>query len=158
MTTKITAPEPLDNTKLHSREEYRRWQEANHAYHAAIREGQERAVKQAEAKAAEANRPLSDDEYYALAVQREKAKQQRQAERDAEERAKQEAKAAYMASMPEVAEIEASNPFAFVSQIVHFANLGYQMPENADVHALPGFYAVKLTAPAPAPAAKKAAK
>lgn len=152
MKTKPQKPADLDNQKLHTREEVRCWQDANFEYHAALREEQEKAVKQAAAKAAEANKPLSDDEYFALAQQRETQKQARLAEIAAAEQAKADAKADYLASTPEVAEIEATNPHHFVMQLVHWANRGYQMPENADVHALPGFYAMKLTAPA----AKKA--
>jgi hypothetical protein len=149
MTTKLQPPPaPLDNTRIHTREEYKAWQDAMFEYHAAIRAEEKRELLKAEVAKAEANRHLTDDEYHALAVQREAEKQARQAERDAEEAARAEAKAAYLASMPEVAEIQESNPFTFVKQICHWSALGYSLPENANVDFLPGLYSVSLDKPA----------
>jgi molecular chaperone GrpE (heat shock protein) len=152
--TKPQKPADLDNTRLHTREEISAWQESTRDYHAAIRAEEQRAATQAAAKAAEANRPLTDDEYRAAAVIRETAKRARIAEQEATEKAKQEAKAEYLSSTPDFAEIDSSNPHSFLLEVIHWSGKGYSMPEGADLTVFPNWYAVKLVAPAPA--AKKA--
>jgi hypothetical protein len=150
--TTITRPADLDNSKLHTRAEVRAWQDANFEYHAAIHAEEQRAATQAAAKAAEASRPLSDDEYYQQAVQRETEKRARIADREAAEKADQEAKVAYLESTPAIADIDATNPYSFLLQVIAWAQKGYTLPEDADIATFPSWYAVKLTAPAPAPA------
>jgi hypothetical protein len=148
--TKPQRPADLDNTKLHSREEYRAWQDATYEFHAAVRAEEQRAATKAAAEAAQANRVLTPDDYWALAVEREAIKQARQAELQAAEQAKLDAAAEYLASQPDVAVIDATNPYGFLKQVTHWANLGYVLPDDADITMLPTFCAVKLNKPAPA--------
>ncbi len=156
MTTKttLTRPANLDSSKLHSPAEVRAHRAEVEAYFATVRSEAERLHKREEAARAEAQRPLTEDEYHAAAVIREAEQRSRIAEREAVEVAAAEAKAAYLESTPDIADIEASNPHHFLLQVIHWAARGYQMPEGADIATFPNWYAVKLVAPATAPAKK----
>lgn len=154
MTNKLTMPAPLDNTKIHTREQYRDWQRRMHAYHVALNEQEQQEAKKAEAKAAEANRILTDAEYDKLAQEREAAKQAKKAARDAEAKAKADEKADYLASMPEVAVVSETNPYTFLLQITHWASLGYSLSETADIAVLPSYYSASFNKPAPSKKAK----
>jgi hypothetical protein len=154
MNTKLQPPALLDNTKLHTRDEYKAWQDAMYEYYAAIRAEEQREARIAAAKEATANRLLSDHEYHALALQREAEKQARQAERAAAERAEQDAKESYLSSLPEVAEVSAHSPFIFLTEVCLWANRGYTLEDDGNVNFMMGFYTATLNKPAPA--AKKA--
>lgn len=94
MTTKATLARPadLDPTKLHSPAEVRAHRAEVEAYFAAVRAEADRLHRKEEAAKAEANKVLNDDEYYQLALEREAAKQAREAEREAERQTAADAK------------------------------------------------------------------
>lgn len=156
MTTETTIQRPadLDPTKLHTPAEYRKWKSDVADYHAAIREEQNRERRKEEAKAAHKNRILTDDENYALAVERLAEQQKREAERKAVRQAEQDAKAAYLASRPDVAEVLERSDFHFLLAVVHWANKGYALSANGVDAFLPGFYSCRLDKPVTAKQAK----
>jgi hypothetical protein len=155
MTQKIAPPAQLDNTKIHTRDEYRQWQAANFEYHAYLREQEQAAERQQAADLLESQREMTDNEYFVMAVEREKQRQKREAEREAERQQAAAEKAAYLASLPDVAVISESNPYCFVQEIMHWTKQGYSLAPNAEVDILFGLHRVCLDKPAPA---KKAAK
>lgn len=155
MTQKIEMPAQLDNTKIHTREAYRQWQREMYAYSEALREEEQEAERKAAAALQESQREMTDNEYFVMAVEREKSRQQREAEREAERQQAEAEKAAYLASLPDVAVISESNPVCFVQQIMHWTCQGYTLAENAEVDILFGLHRVCLDKSA---LAKKAAK
>lgn len=151
--SKIVRPADLDNTKLHTREEYKAWQDAMHDYHAAVREEKEAEGRKAAAQLAESQRVLTDAEYHAIAIKRKAEQDSRDAAREAERQAVADAKAAYLSSTPAVAEITENSPYSFLMAVIHWAARGYSMPEQADITFIaPSYYAAKLKAPEAAPA------
>jgi hypothetical protein len=153
--TTLTRPDNLDPSKLHSPTEVRAWEAAVFGYHEQVREEAALLRKREEAKVHEQNKALSPDEYFQEAVEREAIKQARLAEIQAAEQAKEDAAAAYLASSPDVAEISTSNPYKFITEVIHWASKGYVLPDDADITMLPTLCMCKLHKPVAARRAKQ---
>jgi hypothetical protein len=152
--TKLSMPEPLDTSKFYTREERRQHAAAVASYHETVRAEEQRQPLAEEAARAEANRVMTQEEYEALALLRYQEKVAKEAEQAAAEKAQAEAKEAYLASMPDIAEIEARSEFIFLSDVAHWFAKGYTADEKSIIGWIPGFYCVKLNKPAPAKIAK----
>lgn len=154
--TTPTMPEPLSIYVIHSPEDRRRHAIEVAAYYDYIREEEQRQRTIEQAKIAEANRVLTDDDYYALALKRKAEQDAREAAREAERQAAADAKAAYLASAPDVAVISETSPYLFLQQVALWASRGYTISETADMHVLPTYFCASMNKPEPAaPAAKK---
>lgn len=123
------------------------------AYRDALRAQEERTRKRDEAAKAHANRVLTDEEYYQQALEREAQKQAQAAERQAEEQRKKEEKAAYLASLPDVAEVSERSEFLFLQGVIHRAKQGYILEPNGIDAFMLGFYSCRMVKPE-APARK----
>lgn len=146
--SEIVRPADLDNTKLHTREEYKAWQDAMHDYHAAVREEKQAEGRNAAAQLAESQRVLTDAEYDELARKREQDRQARESAREIERATAAGAKEDYLASSPDIAAILETNPVSFVQQLMHWSGHGYTLPDSPDLMMLPNFYRFSLNKPA----------
>lgn len=148
--TTLTSPANLDPFRLHTPAEVRQWESAWADYRQALVAEQNKQRIKEQAEHAESKRILTDAEYFELAQKRESAHQKRLAERLAAEQAEQAAKEAYLASMPDVAEVLERSEYAFILKLQHWMQLGYTCDENSVQGMLPGFWCVKLNKPATA--------
>jgi hypothetical protein len=153
--TKPQRPAPLDLTKLHTPTEVRQWKAEMADYHAALRAEEEQERLKEQTKKAHENRIiLNADEAYALAVEREAQRKAREAEQEAARQAERDAKAAYLASLPAVADVSERSEFHFLQTVIHWAGKGYSLSDDGIEAFLPGFYSCRLTAPATTKKAK----
>ena len=145
----------MDNTRINTPGEYRAWQDAEGAYFAALRNIEQAKQEAAEMAKAEANRVLSEQEYYVAACQRENENKAKAAARAAAEKEAAQVEADRLTATPAVAEIMHRNEWAFVQEICHWSRRQYTLN---DLHScMPGLYHATMSAPA-APAAAKAGK
>lgn len=151
MTTakQLTPPAPLDtsNGPVHP-SDVSRWKAEWQTYHESLRRRDAEADAQRQAAQEAAARTLTTDEYHALAVARHEEAQRRLAEREAASKAQAEAEAAYLASMPEIAEVTEASEFLLLTKLQHWFSLGYQVHENSVQFFAPGCYSVSLKKPA----------
>lgn len=141
----------MDNTRINTPGEYRAWQDAEGAYFAALRNMEQDKQEAAEMAMAEANRVLSDQEYYVLACQRENENKARAAARATAEQDAARAESERLAGSPAVAEIMHRSEWAFIQEVCHWSRRQYTLN---DLHSfMPGLYHATMSAPA-APAAK----
>jgi type IV secretory pathway VirB10-like protein len=148
MTTKLTPPKDLDLTKPISPTERRMWEAEWAAYRDALRAEEDRQRQQEAAAESEANRPLSEDEYFALSIKLYEEQQAKLAEREAAEQAKKDEEAAYLRSLPEVAEVSERSEYLFLSKLGHWLSQGYVVTEDSIRFWMPGMYHVALNKPA----------
>lgn len=144
MTTKIQQPEALDPSRLYTQEQYKNWKRQMAAYHDAINVEQEQKRKKEEAALAKANALLTDEEYDHMAQKRHAELKAKQAARAAEELAKKDADDAYLASLPDIAEVSERSEHLFLLKLQHWMSQGYRVDENSIVGFTPGFYCVRL--------------
>ncbi|MDO9419959.1 MAG: hypothetical protein Q7T66_04775 [Herminiimonas sp.] len=141
-------PNPLSIDVLHSQEaiaahaaEHERIYQHNRNTERLIREAQTRADNKE-------TRPLTDSEYYAENVEREKQKQAKAAAAADEVVKKEKEREDFLASSPAVVQIEAKNPVALCMDISHWCNKGYQVDLNSIDYFDIGLYSLRLLAPA----------
>lgn len=148
-TTTQTAPQrpaPMDNTRINTPGEYRAWQDAERAYFDALRSIEQAKQQAAEMAKAEANRPLTSQEYYVMACQRENENKAKAAATLAAEQAAAQAEADRLAATPAVAEIMQRNEWAFIQEVCHWSRRQYTLN---DLHScMPGLYHATMNAPA----------
>ena len=149
-------PAPMDNTRINTPGEYRAWQEAEAAYFATLRRVEIAKQEAAEMEKAEANRVLSDQEYYIQNCQRENERKAKVAATLAAEQAAAQAKTDYLASRPATVEIMRGDPVNFLQEFAHWTRAGYEMSGD-DLHST-GFGVWHATLTEPAPAAAKGGK
>jgi hypothetical protein len=147
MTQTLTRPADLDVTRLHSPVEVDMWKAEWHAYRETLRAEEKRERLNQQAKEAYENRLLTRDEYHALSVQREAEKQGRQAARQAAAKAKADEEAAYLASLPEVAEVCEQSDYLFLLRLQHWMAQGYTVAEDSIQAFQLGSYWVRLNKP-----------
>ncbi|MCY0855743.1 hypothetical protein [Cupriavidus sp. D39] len=152
--TKLQPPANLDNTKLITPQEYDAWKDAWADYREAIHAEHERERLKEQSATAYANRNLTDAEYHAEAVKREKEEKSRQAERAAIARAEALAMDSYLSSQPDVADVCETSEYIYMLRLQHWFSFGYVMAEDSIQGWFPGYYAVKLHKPVPATKAK----
>ena len=148
MTEQLTMPEPLDLTRPHHPSEVRAHANRVAAYHEALREQEAAERRKQEAREAATDRVLSEDEYYALSLKLHEAQKQKEAQREAERKAKEDEEAAYLASLPELAEISENSEYLFLTKLAAWIAKGYRVTEESVRYWVPGFYCVILAAPA----------
>lgn len=143
-TTKHSKPAPLDNTRLYTRAEYREWQAKNADYYAAVREEEKRKREKQVRAEADANVPMTDEEYDKFSRKRHAEQQAKQDARAAELQAEIDAEAAYLESSPEVAEINERSEYHLLLRLQHWISRGYRIAEDSVQTFLPSFYSVHL--------------
>lgn len=153
-TTNLTPPADLDIARLHSPAEVDAWKAQWDAYRESIKadEAAERLKRQA--AEARANRILTREEYHQLAMEREAEKQAKEAARQAVEQTKKDEEAAYLASLPEVAEVLEASEFLFLTKCQNWFAKGYTLPDDGISFFLPGCYSVRLHKPSAASKSK----
>lgn len=156
MIKQIQAPAPLSTHVLHTPAEVRKWKQDNQDYLNAKNAQAAKEAAKAEAKHAAANKVLSEEEYHALAVEREAAKQADQEAYAARIKEKEAAAAAFLLTTPPVVSLNESNPANFLSALTIWIRKGYDIDLNGELNMGPFFYLCTLVAPA-APV-KKAGK
>jgi len=148
-------PEPLSIYVLHSPAEKRKHAAEVDAYNQAVRAIEHAKQVKAQAEIAERNRPMTDEEYFQMAVNRKADQDAMEAEAAAIRHAAELEKIAYEMSSPAVADIMETSEFQFLKSVVHWAGRGYVMHDQSIQHWGMGLYHVQLSAPA---VAKKAGK
>lgn len=143
----------MDNTRINTPGEYRAWQDAEASYFATLRRIEAAKKEAVETEKAEANRVLSDQDYYIAACQRENERKEKAAATLAAEKAAAQAEAARLASSPDVVEIMHRSEWAFLQEVCQWSRRQYTLN---DLHScMPGLYHATMAAPAaPAAAAK----
>lgn len=147
-TTKLQPPAPLDITKLHSPAEVLRHKAEQAAYFESVRAEEQRQRMKEQAEKAYANRVLTPDEYFAEALKRQAEQQARDDQREFERQAERDAKAAYLESTPDIAEVSERSEFSFLQGVIHWASKGYTLTGDGITAFLPGFYCCRLNKPA----------
>lgn len=141
-------PAPLSLYRINSPAEIRAWKDAEAGYFAALR-GIEQAKQDAvEMAKAEADRPMSEQEYYIMACQRDNENKAKAAARAAAQKEADQAHAAYLASRPATVEIMRGEPFNFFLEFAHWSRAGYEL-HGDNLHSTGfGMWHATLTAPA----------
>ena len=157
MTTQAipTKPESLSIYVLHSPSEVRQHAAEMEEYFEAIRKIEYGKRIKAQAIIDEANRPLTEDEYFQEAVKRQKAQDDKQAEREAITKAAALAEIDRLMGSPEIAEVMHRNEYTFLQEVIQWSNRGYVLADNGFMCFMPGMYHINMQAPA---ATKKAGK
>jgi hypothetical protein len=142
-------PEPLSLYKLHSPEVRRAHQAKVEAHYAAKRELERAERAAAEAAKAHANRVLTEQEYFAAAVERENVNRAKQAEREAAQYAAEQAKKEALAGSPEIADILTNNPADMLREVILWGRKGYELNEQGPIAMLmPSLFHCQMRAPA----------
>jgi len=145
--TAITKPEPLDPTVYHTRDQYRAWQASMADYYNALRAEEARQREKQEQEENPPPRYLGNDEYDRIKRKQWEEDQARQKQRDDEQAAKEKARADYLASTPDVAEILAFDPFTLLQEVAHWSAKNYSLPEDGIQHFTQGCYTVQMVKP-----------
>nr|WP_315428108.1 hypothetical protein [uncultured Albidiferax sp.] len=140
-------PADLDNTKLHTPAEYKAWQQSMRDYYNALRAIEQAAERKAQAVIAEQNRPISDDEYHALAVKRKQIADDKIAERAAAEKSAALAEIEKLMSSPATVDVINRNEVLFMVEVIQWANRGYTMPETGFHSFGLGLFHITMNAP-----------
>jgi hypothetical protein len=152
--TTLVKPDDLSLFEIHSPAVQAAHRAAVAAYYEQKREEEKRIADKALAAEANANRALTPDEEYQAAVKRHEAQKAKAEERRMAEVTAQLAEAAYLASLPAIAEVSERSEHTFLLKLAHWLGQGYSVADDSVIHWLPGFYCVQLHKPA----GKKAAK
>lgn len=147
MSLTISKPEPLPQDRFVSRSELRAWQARMADYYNAVRAEE---IRQREEQEKRDNPPphyLDDAAYDRLKRAEWQADMDRRKQRDDEQAAKAKAKADYMASTPDVAEILAADPFTLLTEVVHWSAKGYSLPDDGIQYFTQGCFTVRMTKP-----------
>lgn len=155
MNETLTMPEPLSIYELHSPAKQRAHAAQVAAFRDAKREEEATQRRKQEAAAAAADRPLTDDEYFALAVKRLADQRAKDAQREAERKAREDADSAYLASTPEIAEAMANDPFTLLTKLEPWFARGYRMTPDSIQFWMPNLMHVVLAAPVSTKGAKQ---
>ena len=94
------------------------------------------------------NRNLNDDEYFAMAVKRKAENDLKIAERVAAEKAAALAEIDRLLSSPASVEVVQRSEFAFIREVIHWANRGFTMPDSGFMAMMPGMFHIVMDAPA----------
>lgn len=148
MNETLTMPEPLDPSRLHSPAEVRAHANKVAAYRDAVREEEAAQRRKQEAAEAATNAPLDEDGYFKLSLKRQQEQQAKDAQREAERKAKEDEEAAYLASLPDFAEVSEHSEYLFLTKLAAWIGKGYRVTEESVRYWVPGFYCVTLAAPA----------
>lgn len=143
----LTMPEPLDLSRPHHPAEVRAHANRVEAYHAARREEEAAQRRKQEARDATKDRVLTEDEYFALSLKLHEAQKQKEAQREAERKAKEDEEAAYLASLPEFAEVSEHSEYLLLTKLAAWIGKGYRVTEESVRYWMPGFYCITLAAP-----------
>jgi len=147
-TANPTPPPNLDPSRLYSPAEVDQWKGAWADYRAAVRAEEDRERLKQQAAEARNNRDLTRDEYHQISVKREAENQAKQAAGQAAKQAEKDEEAAYLASLPEVAEVMEQSEFLFLTKLAHRLSQGYVVTEDSIRWWTPGLYHVVLNKPA----------
>lgn len=154
MTNQPIKPVELDPKKLHSPSEVRQFKAETADYFQALRDIEQSRNVKAQAEHAHQNKTLDDDEYFALAVKRKAENDAKIAERLATEKAAALAHIDHLLSSPPTIEIMHRSEFAFLKEVIHWANRGYVMPDSGFLAMMPGMFHIVMDAPAKSKACK----
>jgi hypothetical protein len=137
-------PATLDNKKLHSPSEVRKWKQDMANYFAAQRAAEDAARRQEEADKAHANRILSDEEYYQQAIEQNNQRREKELERQAAAYAEEQERQAYLASRPDTVHISEVNEATFLRMLEHWINAGYAIDHDGMIYFQPRCYSLNL--------------
>ena len=150
-TTNATAlpqrPAPLSLYRINSPAEIRAFKDAEGEYFNALRRAEQAERQAAEQLKAEASRPLTENEYYLEACQRENERKEKAAAALAIVKANERAASDYAKSSLPVAEVMETSEFRFLSSVVAWANKGYTLQASGMLNFGLGLYHVQLDAP-----------
>lgn len=158
MTTQTLPTKPADLSiyVLHSPEAIRQHAAETRDYFNEIRKIEHAEAVRAQAILANANRPSTDDEYFAQAQKREAENQAKQAERAATEKADALAEIDRLLASPPTVEVVHRNEFLFLQKVIQYAGRGYVMTDDGFLSFTPGMYHIVMNSPQQA--AKKVAQ
>ncbi|PWK38671.1 hypothetical protein [Cupriavidus plantarum] len=147
MSTAIEKPADLDPTVWHSRDDYRQWQARMADYAAAVRAEEARQREEQEKRDNPPPQYPSDAEYDRIKRAEHEAEMARRKQHADEQAAKEKARADYLASTPDIAEIRAADPFSLLTEVTHWAAKGYSLPEDGIQFFVQGCYTVQMVKP-----------
>jgi hypothetical protein len=138
-------PAALDLTRLYSPSEVRQWKRDTEAHYDAKRAAERQQALSDEV--ATSPRMMSEEEEFALALERQATRTAQQFERDSQALMQKKAQEAYLTSSPETAEVIERSFVRFLVQVQHWAERGYAV--NVDGPLAGGFdlYHATLTKP-----------
>lgn len=145
MTKQIQKPEPLDPNKWYTRDERRQYDEQLAAYASLCQPEKPAPIK--EEPEEYTVHELTESEYDDLRRREWEQQRAREKEREAEREASKTADAAYLESMPAVADILVHDPHSLLMKVLHWASRNYTLPEDGIRFFNPNFYHVQMTAP-----------
>ena len=147
-------PEPLGSHRIHTPAEVRAHKLAVANYWASVRAKERADADKIAAEKAHANRYLSDQEAYELAVARDNANRAKQFERDQAALAKEQERLAYLKNTPETAEICTTNTTHFFQELEAWHLKGYSVYFPGPLVLSPSFCHVTLRRAEPAKKAR----
>jgi hypothetical protein len=139
-------PPALDPTRLYSPSEVRQWKRDTEAHYDAKRAAQRQQVLRDEV--ATSPRMLSEEEDFALALERQATRTAQQFERDSQALMQKKAQEAYLASSPETAEVIERSFVRFLVQFQLWAQRGYVVNVDGPLTGSFDLYHATLTKPA----------
>jgi hypothetical protein len=147
-------PEPLGSHRIHTPAEVRAHKLALADYWASIRAKERAEADKIAAEKAHANRYLSEQEAYELAVERDNANRAKQLEREVAALAKEQERVSYLKSTPDTAEICTGNPVQFLQELETWHHKGYSVYFPGPLVLSPNFFHLTLHRAEPAKKAK----
>lgn len=148
MTDTPIKPTPLDSTTIHHPDTVRKWKSDMADYANAVRAIEHRAQMKAQAEAAKAAAPLTDDAYFALKLKAHNDQKAKEAARLAAEKAEELARIDHLMSSPAVAEVFQRTEYTAIQEIIHWASRGYTLADSGFLNFHGGVYHLQMNAPA----------
>lgn len=147
MTTPIK-PEPLSLYTLHTPEVVKQWKAemADYYQELASIENAEKIKDQDEY--AHQNRILSEDEYFQVAVKRQKVIDDKASTTAVEAKKAALSEIDHRMSSPATVDVINRNEFAFIQEVIHWANRNYTLANDGFHSFVSGLYHIQMTAPA----------
>jgi len=123
----LVKPTVLDKSVIHSPDAIATHKRLTAAYFDALDEIQREKQRKEQHAQTHANRALSSDEYYQLALELDKEQKARDKQLADAEAASARAHQAYLDSRPEFVDVSASNPHAFLVEFSTRLHQGYEL-------------------------------
>lgn len=136
----------FDKTRIYHSSEVRSTKANNAEYWDAI--AKDKKLEQMQEAESKKVKPLSDDEKFAIAVARQKQKDQEKQDYEARELAKVKAHEDYLNSTPELATISTTSFYIYTLEVHQWMSKGYQLVVESLNCLAPSYFEATLTAPA----------
>lgn len=134
----------FDISKLYSPSELQAIERHNDSVFQEARRRQQAEIEEHTRQAYESNRPMSGEEYYQFALDREDQKQRKQKEEELLAAAKEQERIDFMESEPPSFELVDGNAMMFLKTLQEWIQRGYTIDLNRIFHFVPGCFAVRL--------------